>query len=32
VVTRGAIVVASADGKLPTSEFLPAVVRKLTDA
>ena len=29
---RGAIVVASDNGKLPVSEFLPAVVKKLTDA
>ncbi len=29
--SRGAIVVASDNGQLPVSEFLPAVVRKLTD-
>ncbi|MBI4874776.1 MAG: TonB-dependent receptor [Acidobacteria bacterium] len=30
-MSRGAIVVASDDGKLPTGQFLPAVVAKLTD-
>lgn len=30
--SRGAIVVASDNGKLPVNEFLPAVVAKLTDA
>ncbi|HJZ97959.1 MAG TPA: carboxypeptidase regulatory-like domain-containing protein [Candidatus Solibacter sp.] len=31
-INSGAVVVASDDGKLPTSQYLPAVVSKLTDA
>jgi hypothetical protein len=31
-INTGAVVVASNNGNLPTSEFLPAVVSKLTDA
>jgi hypothetical protein len=31
-INSGAVVVASHNGNLPTSEFLPAVVSKLTDA